>query len=248
MKQSLIPRLPGLGTCPRPAGPEQGVPWGWGCLCRAAHGRCMWGTHRWSKLVLLPLLTAAPEVTTGVQPSLFLRGQHFTILLCRPPGTRQTRLKTYALPGNTGRSPRRGKASRVGWSQTQSKHPTAVPDKKGEVGKSTFSTQQAFIGHLWCAHFSLSSTSCAEIFPSLAKLSEKVRNQRTTQLAEFRWKGVWKMEPEGIFKGRASKMVAEEVPGKRMEGAFKAGAWLGKNSGNLGISQKPGLPVKGYSH
>lgn len=37
-------------------------------------------------------------------------------------------------------------------------------------------------------------------------------------------------------------------PGKRMEGAFKAGAWLGKNLGNLGISQKPGLPAKGYSH
>lgn len=59
---------------------------------------------------------------------------------------------------------------------------------------------------------------------------------------------MWKMEPEEICKGRAPKKVAGDVPGKRMEGAFKAGAWLGKNSGNLGISQKPGHPVKGYSH
>lgn len=89
----------------------------------------------------------------------------------------------------------------------------------------------------------------AESFSSLAKLRENLdRNQKITQLGEFRWKGVWKMEMEEICKARAPRKLAGQVPGKRMEAAFNAGAQLGKNLGNLGISQKPGHPVKGYFH
>lgn len=32
--------------------------------------------------------------------------------------------------------------------QALTQYPTAAQDKKGEAGKATFSTQQAFIGHL----------------------------------------------------------------------------------------------------
>ena len=56
-------------------------------FCPAARGTCMWWGHCWSRVLPLTLLTAAPEVTVGAQPSLFPEE------IGRPPGIRQTILK-----------------------------------------------------------------------------------------------------------------------------------------------------------
>ena len=70
-----------------------------------------------------------------------------------------------------------------------------APDKRGEAGKATISSEQALNEYLGCDSFfllNLGTPSEGWMLPCLLNLD---RDKRHTQLGEFRWNVVQEEEP-----------------------------------------------------